>query len=82
LRICALIASSASAALISCDSRATAAAGVAAARRRPTGRWSRTRSRSWNLDSTGWWYDLLVTGDAEPAFLRRLAGRVGRPITR
>lgn len=30
----------------------------------------------WNLDSTGWWYDLIVTSDADPSFLRRLAGRM------
>jgi phospholipase C len=30
----------------------------------------------WNLDSTGWWYDLMVTCDADPSFLRRLAGRM------
>lgn len=35
-----------------------------------------TQSLYWNLDSTGWWYDLIVTCDADPAFLRRLAGRM------
>ncbi|HWH84215.1 MAG TPA: phospholipase C, phosphocholine-specific [Burkholderiaceae bacterium] len=35
-----------------------------------------TQSLYWNLDSTGWWYDLLVTCDADPSFLRRLAGRM------
>lgn len=33
-------------------------------------------SLRWNLNSTGWWYDLVVTSDADPSFLRRLAGRV------
>jgi len=35
-----------------------------------------TQSLYWNLDATGWWYDLVVTCDADPSFLRRLAGRV------
>lgn len=35
-----------------------------------------TQSLYWNLDSTGWWYDLIVTCDVDPSFLRRLAGRV------
>ena len=34
------------------------------------------QSLYWNLDSTGWWYDLIVTSDADPSFLRRLAGRM------
>ncbi|MEO6747644.1 MAG: phospholipase C, phosphocholine-specific [Caldimonas sp.] len=35
-----------------------------------------TQSLYWNLDSTGGWYDLAVTRDADANFLRRLAGRV------
>jgi phospholipase C len=35
-----------------------------------------TQSLYWDLDSTGWWYDFVVTCDADPAFERRLAGRV------
>ena len=34
------------------------------------------QSLYWNLDSTGWWYDLVVTSDVDPSFLRRLAGRM------
>ena len=34
------------------------------------------QSLYWNLDSTGWWYDLIVSSDADPSFLRRLAGRM------
>ncbi|MDN4588847.1 phospholipase C, phosphocholine-specific [Xenophilus aerolatus] len=32
--------------------------------------------RDWSLDGSAHWYDLLVTCDADPAFERRLAGRV------
>lgn len=32
--------------------------------------------RHWNLDASGQWYDFVVTCDADPAFYRRLAGRV------
>jgi phospholipase C len=35
-----------------------------------------TQSLFWNLDSTGWWYDLMVTSNTDPSFLRRFAGRV------
>jgi phospholipase C len=35
-----------------------------------------TQSLYWNLESTGCWYDLIVTCDADPSFVRRLAGRV------
>ncbi|HET7868423.1 MAG TPA: alkaline phosphatase family protein, partial [Burkholderiaceae bacterium] len=35
-----------------------------------------TQSLHWNLDSTGWWYDLVVTCDADTSFLRRFAGRM------
>jgi phospholipase C len=35
-----------------------------------------TQSLYWNLDSTGGWYDLRVSCDADPSFLRRLAGRL------
>ncbi|MGI9169607.1 MAG: phosphocholine-specific phospholipase C [Caulobacteraceae bacterium] len=36
---------------------------------------------SWRLDPAAPWYDLTLTSDADPAFLRRLAGHVetGRP---
>ena len=34
------------------------------------------QSLYWNLDATGWWYDLVVTSDVDPSFLRRLAGRM------
>ncbi|MEO8927848.1 MAG: phospholipase C, phosphocholine-specific [Caulobacteraceae bacterium] len=36
---------------------------------------------SWNLDTAAPWYDLAVTSDADPVFLRRLAGHMetGRP---
>lgn len=34
------------------------------------------QSLHWKLDSTGWWYDFVVTSDADPSFLRRLAGRM------
>ncbi|MGI8841491.1 MAG: phosphocholine-specific phospholipase C [Caulobacteraceae bacterium] len=36
---------------------------------------------SWSLDPAAPWYDLAVTSDADPAFLRRLAGHLetGRP---
>lgn len=35
-----------------------------------------TESLQWNLNSTGWWYDLVVTCDADASFLRRFAGRM------
>jgi len=35
-----------------------------------------TQSLFWNLESTGWWYDLIVTSEADPSFLRRFAGRI------
>jgi len=35
-----------------------------------------TQSMFWNLDSTGWWYDLMVTSNTDPSFLRRFAGRM------
>ncbi len=31
---------------------------------------------SWDLDSTGGWYDFVVTTDADDSFVRRLAGRI------
>ena len=34
------------------------------------------QSLYWNLDSTGGWYDLVVTSAGDASFLRRLAGRV------
>jgi phospholipase C len=34
------------------------------------------QSLYWNLNSTGWWYDLTVTSSADASFLRRLAGRM------
>jgi phospholipase C len=30
----------------------------------------------WKLDSTGHWYDFVVTADSDPSFARRVAGRV------
>jgi phospholipase C len=30
----------------------------------------------WSLDASGQWYDFVVTCDADPAFYRRLAGRL------
>ena len=30
----------------------------------------------WKLDSTGHWYDFIVTADSDPGFSRRVAGRV------
>jgi phospholipase C len=40
-----------------------------------------TQSLYWRLDSTGGWYDFVVTCDAAPSFQRRIAGRMetGRP---
>ncbi|MFT4267605.1 MAG: phospholipase C, phosphocholine-specific [Xenophilus sp.] len=35
-----------------------------------------TQSLYWNLDATGWWYDVVVTCDADASFIRRLAGRM------
>ncbi|GAA4336547.1 phospholipase C, phosphocholine-specific [Pigmentiphaga soli] len=35
-----------------------------------------TQSLYWNLESTGCWYDFIVTCEADPSFQRRLAGRV------
>jgi len=32
--------------------------------------------RKWKLDSSGFWYDFVVTTDADPSFYRRLAGHV------
>jgi len=32
--------------------------------------------RKWKLDSAGFWYDFVVTTDADPTFYRRLAGHV------
>jgi phospholipase C len=34
------------------------------------------QSLRWNLDATGWWYDLVVTSASDPSFLRRFAGRM------
>jgi len=34
------------------------------------------QSLYWNLNSTGSWYDFIVTCDADPSFQRRLAGRM------
>jgi phospholipase C len=34
------------------------------------------QSLSWDLDSTGGWYDLIVTSDADRTFVRRFAGRM------
>lgn len=36
----------------------------------------RPRELFWNLDSTGFWYDFVVTCDSDSSFRRRLAGRV------
>ncbi|MFN3521723.1 MAG: phosphocholine-specific phospholipase C [Phenylobacterium sp.] len=33
-------------------------------------------SKAWRLGDTGGWYDLTLTVDGEPAYLRRLAGRL------
>ncbi|VWB58239.1 phospholipase C [Burkholderia latens] len=30
----------------------------------------------WKLDSTGHWYDFIVTADSDASFSRRIAGRV------
>jgi len=35
-----------------------------------------TASKAWRLADTGGWYDLSVTLDGEPGYLRRLAGRL------
>ncbi|WP_374574262.1 phosphocholine-specific phospholipase C [Phenylobacterium sp.] len=35
-----------------------------------------TASKAWKLAATGGWYDLAVTLDGEPGYLRRLAGRL------
>ena len=39
--------------------------------------------KPWSLETTGGWYDLLVTCEEEPAFGRRYAGRIetGKPST-
>ena len=34
------------------------------------------QSLSWSLEATGGWYDLIVTCDTDPDFVRRLAGRL------
>lgn len=36
----------------------------------------RAQSLYWNLNGTGWWYDLMVTCDVDASFVRRLAGRM------
>jgi phospholipase C len=33
-------------------------------------------ARHWKLQGSGYWYDFVVTCDADPGFYRRLAGRV------
>jgi phospholipase C len=35
-----------------------------------------TRDTLWSVSASGNWYDLSVTVDVQPAFLRRLAGRM------
>jgi phospholipase C len=39
-------------------------------------RGNRDRELYWNLRSTGFWYDMVVTSDSDSSFSRRFAGRV------